>query len=471
MTRFASICLSLAVMATGAMAQEEAQDLAQSQQALPEKISQLRRMANQAHANGDREGFRDVVVRLHELRPNNSQYMYQYVLAHAVLGELNPAFDMMLNMQRQGLSYDFDQSPDSVNLRDKDIYSYLNELMVKAGEPLGEYTDVATLEQELGRAEAIDWDPRREVFLVGTVTDGRLLAVGRDGNVEELLRADNENGLWGIHDVVVDVARNRLWLASAATRAFSGYDVTDKGRSDLFELELDTLKLLKRYPVPVDGLPHVLGSMALSVAGDLFLADHAKPIVYMLKSGGDRLQPVFASRGLVALRGIAVNGTGDVVYAADYEMGIIRIDLSSGQAQSVAREETLNLGGIDGMEFAGGDLLVIQNGFRPQRIMRLALDTSGARVTEIAPVIVAPDGIDRPTYGTLVGDTLYFLARGMSAEGREGPRPVRIVATGISGLRNIVPPDMKRYLEKQAQQRMAPPADMKPAEAEDPDGK
>jgi hypothetical protein len=457
MIRIASLSLLLSALIAGAHAQEEGE--------LPENVVQLRRMANQAHDAGNREEFRSIVARLHELRPNNSNYMYQLVLAHAALGELNQAFDMMLRMQRQGLSYDFNQSPDSENLRGTNLYDYLNDLMIKAGEPIGEYMEVASLDPEVGRVQAIDWDPGREAFLIGTVTDGRLLEVRKDGSFRELLRADNENGLWGIHDLVVDPARNRLWLASAATRAFSGFDITDKGRSDLFELKLDSLELVKRYPVPVDGLPHSLGSMTLSADGDLFLADQALPIIYLLKAGDDRLMPVFASKGLVSIRGIAVDESGKRVFAADREMGIVRLDLESGQVANLIRAETLNVGGIDGLEYVDGDLLALQNGISPQRIMRLALDDSGSRITEIAPILVAPEGIDRPTYGAVVDDTLYFLARAQTGEAEEGPRPLRIAATGIEGVRNIMPPDMKRYMEQQARQRMQPPTPLAPVPA------
>jgi hypothetical protein len=107
MPRFVVFCLSFALVLSPGFAQEPAE---------LENVSQLRQMANQAHAAGDKEAFRAIVTRLHELRPNNSDYMYQLVLAHAVLGDREQAFNMMVNMQQQGLSYDFNESPESMNL-------------------------------------------------------------------------------------------------------------------------------------------------------------------------------------------------------------------------------------------------------------------------------------------------------------------------------------------------------------------
>ncbi len=432
--------------------------VAQEANELSENVAELRNLANRAHAQGDQETFRSVVARLHELRPNNSEYMYQLVLAHAVLGELTEAFNIMLSMQRQGLSYDFDKSPDSMNLREKKVYSYLNDLMIRAGQPMGEATEVATLDAGIGQVEAIDWDPGREAFLVATITDGRLLAVRRDGSFTELLRADRENGLWGIYDLAVDIDRNRLWLTSSATPSFAGFDPVDKGLSALYELELDTLKVVNRYPVPVDGLPHNLGSMSLATTGDLFFADRSLPILYVLKSGEDRLRPVFATRKLVNLRGIAVSADGSQIYVSDYEMGIIRVDLETGQISTLAKAETLNLGGIDGLEYVDGALLIIQNGIQPQRIMRLTLDVTGTMVAEVAPVAVALEVFDKPNYGTVVGDELVFFANSFGRNnGQETDRPLKIVSANLAGVQNIVPPDMQKFLDDQARRRMQRP--------------
>ncbi len=111
------------------------------------------------------------------------------------------------------------------------------------------------------------------------------MAVGKDGEVKELLKADSENGMWAIFDILVDQPRNRLWVSSASMPGFSRFDPVDKGRSALFEFNLETLELIHRYPVPVDGRPHILGSMVLSPNGDIFIADRALPLVYSKARG------------------------------------------------------------------------------------------------------------------------------------------------------------------------------------------
>ena len=102
--------------------------------------------------------------------------------------------------------------------------------------------------------ETISWDESRQKFLVGTIAEGRSCG-WQDGEVSELLKANDENGMWAILDILVDTSRNRLWVTSAAIPAFSRFDPADKGRSALFEFDLKSLELIHRYPVPVDGSP------------------------------------------------------------------------------------------------------------------------------------------------------------------------------------------------------------------------
>jgi sugar lactone lactonase YvrE len=421
-------------------------------------VPELLREAERAYLAKDYDAFRNAMVRLHELRPNNSEYMYQLVLAHALLDEKTPAFNIMLKMQRQGLAYDFNRSENSRNLRDTQLYEYLNDLMIKAGEPLGVIGEAISLGADVVLPEAITWDPRREAFLVGTVAGGRVLEVRKDGAARELLRADEGNGTWGVFDLLVDTNRNRLWLSSAATPQFSGFSPVDKGRSALFEFDLDSLELRRRYPVPVDGRPHALGNMAMAPNGDLYVADSRLPVVYVKRVDEERLKPFYAAPRMVSLRGLAISDDGASLYVADYEMGIARVDLEASEPMQLQVPETLNLGGIDGLEYWQGNLVIIQNGIKPQRVMRLSLDPSGAAVTNVAPLAVALDVFDYPNYGTVIGEEFWFFANSHWGSDGEDREPVSIVSVALEGTGNLAPPpEMQRFLEEQARRSLEGP--------------
>ena len=94
----------LMLICVPALAQAPRQQPGQQAAKAAQGVPGLREEANRAFSSKDYRAFRQAMVRLHALRPNNSEYMYQLVLAHALMDEKSAAFNIMLQMQRQGLS-------------------------------------------------------------------------------------------------------------------------------------------------------------------------------------------------------------------------------------------------------------------------------------------------------------------------------------------------------------------------------
>ena len=421
----------------------------------PENVPALLVKANEAFLAKDYLVFRTTMERIHKMRPYNSEYMYQLVIAFALLDEKSRAYDMMLRMQQQGLAYDFSKPDSTMNIRGTEVFDYVNELMKQAAKPMGKSEPVFTLPESVVMPSSMAWDETRQKFLVGTVAEGQLLAVGMDGQPSELLKADNENGMWAIFDILVDQPRNRLWISSAATPRFKNYSPIDKGRSALFEFDLETLQLIRRYPVPVDGRPHVLGSMTMNPDGDIFIADRALPFIYKKSASAQKLEVVMASRDMISLRGIAMQPDGSIMYVADRELGILVVDLKGQQAAKLAIPETLNLGGIDGMYLWNNHLVIIQNGIKPQRVMRLQLDSTGTQVAAVRPLAVAQPEFNFPNFGTLRGKDLYYFANSHWSDSAGQAKAVTVMRTPADANEDLVMPEMQLFLEQQRQEAEA----------------
>ena len=459
-TRMTGLLLA-ALLALPAIAQQQPEIPAE----LPDNVSELRSLAGQAYITRNHDQFRRILEKLHRLRPYNSEYMYQLVLARALQGDRSAAYEMMLTMQRQGLSYDFDQTPSSEAIRGTQVYEYINDLMKRAGQPMGDGEVAFELPAEMVLPEALTWDPTREAFLVGTVNEGILLSVTPAGERTELLRANADNGMWGIFDVAVDSERNRLWITSASTPVFAGHDEDNSGEAALFEFELDSLDFVKAHPVPEDNRPNALANMVLMPNGDLFIADAALPVIYRKTAGADGLEAFLAARRSVSLRGITASDDGRYLYLADYELGIVVIDLVDQKVYDLGGPETLNLGGIDGLYWWDGHLVMIQNGIEPERILRLELGEDGRTVTNIRPLAVALPEFDQPTYGTIVDGDLYYYANSHWSVPPHQRGGIRVMKTGLDSGADIIPPDLEA-----ARERLGLPArTQKPASAEGDD--
>jgi len=65
---------------------------------------------------------------------------------------------------------------------------------------------------------------------------------------------------------------------------------------------------------------------------------------------------------------------------------------------------------IDGLYFHHGNLIGIQNGGKPNRVVRLALSADGSRVERLDVLESGTPLLTEPTLGVLVGDAFYYVA-------------------------------------------------------------
>jgi len=407
-------------------------------------IESLEQRSKAAFAAGDALSAYDANLQLHELRPYKGEYMYDIVRAAALQDRKSEAYEMMLKMQRQGMSYDFNQTEDTLNIRKTEVYTYVNDLMVEAGKSAGEGTVAFRLPGDPSDFQAIAWDAGRNRFLVGTAAKGEVLAVAENGAVEVLLQANGENGMWSVNGLAADKERNRLWISSAATPKFAGFGPALSNQGALFEFNLETLELVKQYFLPIDALPHELGGLALTDDGHVYVFDRALPIVYRKTPDGDRLEAFVASKELASFSAIAVTPDNSRLFVADRVKGVFVVDPVAEQAAMLGGPDNLNLGGIEGIEYAAGELVIVQSGFQPQRLMRLKLAASGSVVEAVTPMAVALAEYDGPGIGAIRDGALYYFANARTtAEDRRSE--LLVMRTPLDSGKAIVPPDIRKF--------------------------
>ena len=413
-------------------------------QAPTESVAELEQKAQKAYQEKNWIRMYSYSMSLHNQRPFVPEYMLNIVLASASLNKPQTAYHYMLKMQQQGLNYDFAQYPETETIRDTEAFEYITDMSVKAGQPSGEGArflelDVATM--DLGD---MAWDESRGRFLVGTRADGKLLAVSDNGKSDVLLMADDENGLWSIDGLEADSKNNRLWIASNASPVFRNFSPADANRGALFEFDLETLELLNRYNLPVDALPHELGGISVTHAGDVYVIDRATPIIFRKAVNGDRLEAFAGSSQLVALTDIAVTPDNSRIFVADAVMGVLLIDPLAQRSMMLGGPETLNLSGIYGIEYVNTNLIITQSGISPQRIMRLQLNPAGTAVEGVTPMASSLGGFDTPGVGALRGESLYYFANHGT---RKADQELLMMASPLTAGNEVKPPDMEQFGE------------------------
>jgi sugar lactone lactonase YvrE len=208
----------------------------------------------------------------------------------------------------------------------------------------------------------------------------------------------------------VDSKRRALWVASSALPQTTGFDTSDAGRSGIFRFDLTTGALTGRYAIPQDGEPHALGDVLVARNGDVYATDSRAPAVYRVRAGVDTIERFVTSPLLLSAQGLALDSAQRTLFVADYSRGLLRIDLASHEVHLLAAPDDVMVLGIDGLYADGHDLIGIQNGTSPHRVVRLRLDAAGQRIRGLEVLERAHPDYAEPTLGVVVGRELYYVA-------------------------------------------------------------
>jgi sugar lactone lactonase YvrE len=373
---------------------------------VPEALYRLAAIYKQ---KGDLTRMTWALRQLNALLPNAGELKLALASVYAAQGDKTSTYDLLLQMQRQGFGYDLTTNPAFSKVNDTRAWTYIAENLKANLKQFGEGKVAYTLPKGDFLFESLAFDPKKKQLLVGSVRDGKIHRVGKDGKLEDFIAPSAENGLWSVYAMATDPAGENLYVASTSSVYFKGFKQEDYGKAGVFKFRLSDGKLLGKYLLTPDKEPQTLSTIAVGKNGEVFAADGVRNLIYRVDGGALKL--MVENPKLTSVRGLAVSGDGKTLYFADYQLGLFGVDLSAGKAFDIDYSpETLTLGGIDGVYWYDGALVVIENGMSPKRVMRLKLDESGRKIVKAMPLDVNNAAFGLPTYGTTDGNSLYFVA-------------------------------------------------------------
>ena len=80
------------------------------------------------------------------------------------------------------------------------------------------------------------------------------------------------------------------------------------------------------------------------------------------------------------------------------------------QVSVFAPPDDVTLLGIDGLACYGDDLIAVQNGVRPHRVVRFVVNAAADGVERAEVLEANHPRFEEPTLGTVVGDTYFYVA-------------------------------------------------------------
>ena len=371
-----------------------------------DELRRLQKEALAAHQRKDVTAFLELSRALQQKLPRSNRALYNVACAEALAGNAAEAVRVLNRLAARGVAYDIAADADFDAIRSDTGFVSAAARMKALDEPVGSGTPAFTLADKTLITEGIAHDPKRGDFFVSSVHRRKIVRVAKDGRASDFTRP--EHGLFSMIGLAVDPRRDSLWASSQASKNMADF----KGEKGSFVAEFDLATgALRRKLGPPASLPDAaLSDIALGPNGELAVADPASGRVYLLAAGASELEVLIDRGAIDSAQGMAFTPDGRFLFVADYGQGVVKVDVRARSARLLDTAVDAALTGIDGLVWADGSLVGIQNGIRPHRVVRLKLDDRLERIEDVTVLERRNPHFDEPTLGVRVGAELFYVA-------------------------------------------------------------
>lgn len=343
------------------------------------------------------------------LRPDFPRMLVN--LAAAQLAEQRPA-DTLATLNRlaaMGFSSPVEKSDDFVSLRaDKEFLAVVKKLAANL-HPKGPGEVVFALREVTGLIEGIAWREKTGEFYFGDVNGRAVWMRSKDGTLRRL--TPEGDALYGVFGLAIDESGGALWAATSAVPAMRGFTPDQDGTAALAEIDLESGAVRRTIPLvrrAGDQQSHVLGDLALAPDGSVYVTDSGGVTLWRLAPGGASLEPAVESNEFLSLQGIVLLPDG-IAIVSDHANGLLRINLVSRQVQRLESPPDTSLIGLDGLSLTPeGHVLAIQNGLRPNRVLRIELEAGAEAVSAVVVLESGHITMAAPSLGCIATDGDFY---------------------------------------------------------------
>jgi len=130
-------------------------------------------------------------------------------------------------------------------------------------------------------------------------------------------------------------------------------------------------------------------------------------------------------------QGSVLSASERILYVSDYSGPIRAVDVATGDVVALRMPAGFQTRGIDGLTRHGRDLIAVQNGIEPNRILRLTLTPDGLGIAKAAILEMNHPQMDEPTIGRIDGDRYYFISTSQGNKFDAGPADEKKLMDGL----------------------------------------
>ena len=345
-----------------------------------------------------------------KIMPDHPFINYLAARLNALLGNSDIALDQLKKAAKLGYTssvsvYKVHQMNDPAfnTLRQKKEFEEIFEIMKISDQPVHKSRIAFTVKDMKNGTEGITYDPVEEMFYLGS--DNKIVRVDHSGNSTVFTVEAKEDQLGSVNGIHVDPVRRTLWACS-----------NQENKVEILKYNLSSGKLIKKYAAPSDGNRHFFNDLVIHPNGDVYISDTLDSSVFKISYTFDKLELFLKNKLFITgLNGITLSEDGRVIYVANDNLGIYKININTKSFTLLTHEQDFHTYGIDGLYFADNYLYAIQPILLTQ-VSRFSLNEDAVHLEDCEIFEKNTDDLRGPTTGVIVNDYFYFIADARSSQ-------------------------------------------------------
>jgi sugar lactone lactonase YvrE len=366
-----------------------------------------------AYQAQDFDAMVDAANKSLQVRPGYPGALFNLALAQALSGNPKASFATLNSLLDRGVDFGADEMDEFAALRELPQWDAYRTAVETLYVPVGAAEVALQLDIDRFVPEGIAFDSDGVAYL-GSIHKGQLIRATAEPQV-----LSDRAGHWSVfgmrfHD------DGSLWFASAAVQQMDGVN-DEAGETGLFRFDIGSGELTHSAILPELADKQLLGDLVIS-RNTILTTDSLAGAVYRYDIDTKEYSAIVRPGEMGSPQGLALDASRDFLYVADYIGGLYRLSLGDGSRIKLAIPDTITDYGIDGLYLHGGELIAIQNGIRPHRVVALQLSDDGLGIASGRTLASGLPEFDEPTLGVVRGGDFYFVANShwnrFDAEGR-----------------------------------------------------
>lgn len=316
-----------------------------------------------ARQQGDAQRFLQATGQLAEWAPTNPPLRFLRAEALAMSGSTAAALSDLRWLADHGYHYAFWERASFASLPAGAATAALREATTRNGQPSGKIARLIRTDIDLN-GEGID--AFEGGWIAGSMTTGHLHRIDASGKTSVLWReTEPSRRILGVRS---DAERKIVWACSTGPNEREPH-------SQLLRISLQPGGV-QRFHFP--DARSLCNDIALLPDGSVAVSDSERGGVLQLTANG-KWRTLVEPGTFGYPNGLSWLAAAQRLVVADLR-GLWTIDLEDARIAPIEAPEGSFVGGIDGLYAVAGDLLGIQNGLRPHRVVRIVLGTAARRV-------------------------------------------------------------------------------------------